>query len=315
MARRFLVLGGAGYVGARLSELLLGLGDVVVTARKLTPAKRAWAESRGEGLALQAFDSKVTDKATLKGPFDCVLNLATPGAAENGKDAAGSLAGALASLDTGLGLLKSGQAKRLVHFSSFHVYGRPGDTSYRETDTPSPTHPYGQAHLACEERARPYFKSHSVVVLRPTNIVGAPAHADLGPQEKLFFLDCCRQAAADRAIRLNNDGKAQRDFVPFADVLSAVERVSLTDSVASGIYNLALGHSQTLHTFVGSLARLASKFNGEVGVTLGKAQDAFEKPFRVSTQALENTGWMPKGDFDQEILSTLNFYKRKAIAA
>ncbi len=316
MAKRFLILGGAGYLGARIAQLLLELGEVTVTARNLTPAKQVWARSQGTKLTLRAFDSSAVEPVSLRGPFDCVLNLATPGSSESAKDPQRARAGALASAELALQLVKTGAASRLVHFSSFHVYGQPGQTAYDESDTPHPKHPYGQTHLAVEESLRPHMENHSVLVLRPTNMVAAPAHPDLGLQDKLLFLDCCRQAARDGIIRLVNEGGAQRDFLPLADALSAIKQIATAERVPSGTYNLALGKSQSLRTFVERIAKTASGLlDREIRLAYGDGRDPYDKPFSVATAALQSLGWKPKADFEPEIRSSLRFFQNRAIAA
>lgn len=307
-ARGILILGGLGYLGSRLAEALAGDGPVTVSSRRTSAARTRWLAAHAPAVTWQHFDSG--DASDVTGEFDAVINCATPSAAEAGRDPAGATELALKTVETCLRLLKDGRARRVIHFSTFHVYGSPDSRVIRETDAPRPTHAYGEMHLACEQTLRA-FRSHApIAVLRPTNIIGAPAHGDLGVQSNLLFLDCCRQAACDQKIVLRSNGRGYRDFVPMEDAIRAVQLLLGQDVAGPEMFNLATGEAVTVALAADQIRQeAASWLNVPVELVLGSSEDAFGQKFVVDRTKLATKGWEPRGSVQQEIRDTLDFFR------
>jgi nucleoside-diphosphate-sugar epimerase len=294
--QRYLLVGGAGYFGARLAEALAG--EVVVTQRSAAPEREAWARARS--IEMVSYDS-TAGCLNVAGEFDAIINLASPGAAEAARDPEAAMQRAQRVAADCLSLLKAGRAGRLLHFSSFHVYGAGGRAKFAETDALVPIHPYGRSHAMCEVLVLAHEKT---LIIRPSNMVGAPAHAALGDQAKLMFLDLCRQAAAG-TIRLQNDGLSYRDFLPFEEAISAV-RVLLNASLScERIFNLACGQSTRLDVVAQMIQRVA----GAESLEFGSGSDAFRVPFEVDVSRLRALGWEPRASLEDETRRILSFYR------
>ncbi len=296
---RYLIVGGAGYFGSRLAEALQGEAEVTVTRRSDSPIKEDWIKRRG--LWGVRFDSAVSDTIAVEGRFDAIINLAMPGAAEATRDPEAAREQALSTVRACVRLLDAGQAARLLHFSSFHVYGTGGRSSYDEADEPAPIHPYGHAHLACEKYLA---NDERAWIVRPSNMVGTPAHADLGDQAKLLFVDLCLQAAAG-VMKLQNDGLSYRDFLPFSDAIAAARLLLRASPQKERLFNLAHGESLRLDEAARLIQRSAS-----VPPTLefGNGQDAFRQPFNVRTNRLKNLGWQPAASLEDEASHMVKFF-------
>jgi nucleoside-diphosphate-sugar epimerase len=294
--QRYLLVGGAGYFGARLAEALAG--EVLVTQRSAAPEREAWALTHG--IEMVSYDSTLGG-LEVTGEFDAVVNLASPGAAEAARDSESAMQRAQRVAADCLSLLNAGRAGRLLHFSTFHVYGAGGRAKFAETDEPAPIHPYGRSHAQCE----PLVLAHpNTLVLRPSNMVGAPAHAALGDQAKLMFLDLCRQAAAG-AIRLQNDGLSYRDFLPFEDAISAVRVLLNAPLSGERIFNLACGQSTRLD----AVAQMIQRVAGAETLEFGTGTDAFRAPFEVDVSRLRALGWEPRASLEEETHRILSFYR------
>ncbi len=294
--QRYLLVGGAGYFGARLAEALKG--EVVVTQRSAAPEREAWALAHG--IDMVSYDS-TAGGLNVTGEFDAIVNLASPGAAEAARDSEASMQRAQRAAADCLSLLKTGHAGRLLHFSTFHVYGAGGRAKFAETDELAPSHPYGRSHAQCE----PLVLAHpNTLVLRPSNMVGAPAHAALGDQAKLMFLDLCRQAAAG-AIRLQNDGLSYRDFLPFEDAISAVRVLLNAPLSGERIFNLACGQSTRLD----AVAQMIQRVAGAETLEFGTGTDAFRAPFEVDVSRLRALDWQQRASLEEETRRILSFYR------
>ena len=301
--RRYLIAGGAGYFGARLAEALSADAMVTITRRSLPPHRAAWIERTG--IEAVAFDSARDSEFPTHDRFDAVINLAMPGAADVSRDAAAGRAQAHVTAKACLRLLDAGRATRLIHISTFHVYGGAGRASYDEMDTPVPVTPYGQLHLEIE---RMVLEDRRAVALRPSNMVGAPAHADLGDQARLLFLDLCRQAARGR-ITLHNDGLSYRDFVPFVDAIAAVRLLLDCDLDGYRLFNVARGEALRLDAAAALIREVAGV---APAVEFGDGQDAYRVPFTVNVDRLNSRGWQPRGSLAREVADTVRFFRECA---
>lgn len=307
--RAFLVIGGAGYVGARLAERLAQYGTVTVTGRRRSPERDRWLAA-GRGRIRWATYDADAGRPPDGTHYEAVFNLATPGAAEAAADPEAARRRALATVEAALTLLAAGKTRRLIQFSTFHVYGAPSPETprlwYGEDDPPQPTHPYGVVHAACETRLVE-ANLPGVVIVRPTNLVGPPAHVDLGPQWRLIFLDLCRQAAERRALTLLTDGTAYRDFLPMTAALDAVETLLTTPQPPLRCH-LAMGCALPLLDLARRIQQVARQRLGwTVTLAVGDRADAFRVPFEVETARLQALGWRPPTEaaLDAEIAATL----------
>ena len=308
---RVLIVGGAGYLGARLAQELSATMHVVVTYRSESPARRAWLDRHAPKITGIAFDSAKQDSIPCGGVFSAVINLALPGAEESARDPEGTMRSALATTNACLNLLNEKRAGRLIQFSTFHVYGPPVREVYDENTEAHPQHPYGKNHLACERLIQSSSCADDSFIVRPTNGVAAPAHGDLGPQAKLLFLDLCRQAAQENRITLDNDGLSYRAFVPFDDVLNAMHLLLKTDRPEHGArpMNLSAGSAYRLDEVAGQIRDAAlSLFGRKPELNFGTGTDAFRNPFTVSNAALCRLGWKPQANLKKEIIGALRFF-------
>lgn len=297
---RYLITGGVGYFGARLAETLGEKGEVMVTSRTLTPERERWLATHPH--ITHAFAPPD------HGEFDCYFNLATAGAGEAAADPQAAHAATRENVENCLSFLQQGRAKKVIHASTFHVFGAQPREVYREGAEPSPTHPYGEAHALGEKLFLENGEGLPVFVVRPTNIVGAPAHAGIGPQWRLIFLDLCKQAVETGSIKLLTDGRAYRDFVTMPDAIGAM--LFLLDAKPDGPapMHLALGHSMRLDELAERIRGIASvELGKEITLERGDRTDAFREPFTVETHRLNALGWKPSFDsLDEEIRRTLS---------
>lgn len=301
--RRLLLVGGSGYFGSRLAEALASDWNVTVTIRSPSPVRSAWLA--GQGLARISYDSAKQADLPISGDFDAIINLAMPGAGAAGRDPDAAVELGKRTAAACLALLRTGQAKRLVHFSTFHIYGPNAGPSYLEDTPPAPRHPYGQAHLAVEQLLLGNDLADRILILRPTNMVGAPAHADLGDQAGLIFLDLCKQAATMEKLVLRNDGDSYRDILPFSDAIAAVERLLGASDIRDRVFNLGAGQAITMRTLAETIASAA---DSRVAIDYGTGSDDFRTPFAVDISRIQSLGWRPSASLRDEASRTIGFF-------
>jgi UDP-glucose 4-epimerase len=308
-----LIVGGGGFFGARLAEAFAETGSVVVTSRSLSPERERWLARNGNRIVWQKFDSAQDVRLTSNDekPYDCVFNLATPSAGEATHDPSGARARALATVRACLDLVSAGRAVRFIQVSTFHVYGAKMRSEYADGATPQPTHPYGEIHALCECEA--LAAELSVGAVRLTNVVGAPAHCDLGPQWNLIFLDLCRQAVEKDEVKLLTDGLGYRDFVTVPDAVAAFRLLVAGCEARREPINLSLGKTMRLDDLARRICAVAGETLGtKVQLTLGERRDGFDRPFVVRSDRLRADGWVPENRLDDEIRRTVRMLKDSA---
>ena len=301
---RALILGGAGYFGSRLSEHLSKTHDVTVTYRSLLPHREAWLNA--SDLGRLHYDAATSSSIDMDESVDLLINLAMPGAREAARDTDAALAAAEHTAKLCCKLVSQGRAHRLIHLSTFHVYGENGGTNYCEDSLVAPKHPYGQIHHAVERRLLTSECADKIYILRATNMAGAPAHLDLGDQAGLVFLDLCRQSVCDGRITLGNDGSSYRDILPFKDAIDGVMLIAGCSENTPNVFNMAAGQSITLRTLAEAIA---SEAECKVEIEYGAGRDAFRESFQVDISRLKEIGWRPYRDLADEIAATFMVFR------
>jgi nucleoside-diphosphate-sugar epimerase len=304
MARpRALILGGAGYFGSRLAEDLAETHHVVVTYRSLPLRRKAWLEA--SGLDILHYDSATMTSVDTGGPIDLLVNLAMPGAREAARDTNAALTMGRTTAGLCAGLVAGGKARRLIHLSTFHVYGGDDSAGYAEDGPVAPLHAYGRIHLEVEQLLQASDGADRIYILRATNLAGAPAHLDLGDQAGLVFLDLCRQAAQDGRMVLGNDGASYRDMLPFTDAIAALRRLAGDVVTSQRLFNLAAGRAMSLRSLAKTIAAGVPR---GVDICYGTSTDAHRAPFEVNISRLTSLGWQPELIFAEEVAATLDAF-------
>src|SRR5207244_12743089 len=118
-------------------------------------------------------------------------------------------------------------ARRVVFFSTFHVYG---PTPPSEVDEGSPVDaltPYARAHLAGEAACTDANKEAGgpfAIVLRVSNGYGCPVDVAVD-RWTLAHNDFCREAVMTGKMVLRSSGVQRRDFGWVEDIAAAVDVV------------------------------------------------------------------------------------------
>ncbi|MCB2185089.1 MAG: NAD-dependent epimerase/dehydratase family protein [Deltaproteobacteria bacterium] len=306
---RYLVTGGAGFIGSHLVEALISRGDDVVVLDNLSTGKRANLKPAENGPGQLTFvEGDITDQSTclacMRG-VDYVLHQAARPSVQRSVDtplvthtvnATGSLNVLIAARDA--------HVKRVVLASSSSVYGDvagDGQTPKVETMVPRPQSPYAASKVAMEHYAAACCKVYGLetVCLRYFNIFGPrqdpeSAYAAVIPR----FLYALRDGG--RPI-ICGDGRQSRDFTYVSNVVAANLAACEAPGVAGEVFNIASGRNYTLLELLDLLAgylrvtpnpEYVPGRNGDVRHSLAalqKAQEALDYRVRVDfAQGIKN---------------------------
>jgi UDP-glucose 4-epimerase len=238
---RFLVTGGAGFIGSHIVDALLERGDEVHVIDNLATGSRENLAAGAEFHELDIRDPAVEALGAELKP-DVVLHLAAQ--ADVGTSVERPVYDAEVNVIGTVHVLEAARAAgaRVVFTSS-------GGAIYGECDEPAteeharmPLSPYAISKLAGEEYIAGWNRLHgtSHVVLRLANVYGPRQIPELEGGVVAIFLD---RLARGETCQIFGDGLQVRDFVHVSDVAAAFLRAAET---GTGTYNVGTGVATTV---------------------------------------------------------------------
>ncbi|MGC9434987.1 MAG: NAD-dependent epimerase/dehydratase family protein [Methanomicrobiales archaeon] len=250
---RYVVTGGAGFIGSHIARALSGDHDVVIL-----DDFSAGSRSRIADLPVECVAGSVTDPdllgevfASADGVFHQAAIVSVPRSVADPRrshdvNLTGTLNVLLAARDAGV--------RRVVLASSAAVYGDCPRLPLRESECPQPLSPYALQKSAGEAYAA-LVSSPGTVSLRYFNVYG-PGQDPASPYSGVIsvFADRIRQG---RPLVIHGAGDQTRDFVHVDDVVRA-NLLAMAAATPEGVYNIGTGKE----TSVLGLARLLADICG-----------------------------------------------------
>jgi dTDP-glucose 4,6-dehydratase len=310
---RVVITGAAGFIGSRLSELLvhdaerLGYDDVVLFdaltySGRLENVEDVLRDSRVRFIKGSINDEVVCDEV-LDGA-QAVLHLA----AESHVDR--SITGARLFYETNvLGtqqLLESARragVERFVHVSTDEVYGSIDEGAWREDHLLEPNSPYSSSKAGSDLAALAYQRTYGldVMVTRCSN--------NYGPRqfpEKLIPLFVTNLFDGVR-VPLYGDGLNVRDWLFVDDHCRGLLRV-LENGRSGEIYNIGGGTALTNVEITGQLLELCGA--DETMVQPVDDRLGHDRRYCVDwTKIADELGYRPEVDFEEGLARTVKWYR------
>lgn len=249
---RYLVTGGAGFIGSHFCDTLVARGDKVVVLDDLSSGKIENIASLGAQVELveaSILSGKLDD---LDGEFDAVVHLA---ALISGHDSLlepdeyvrANITGLLRVIE----FVAARKIPRIVFASSSTVYGNNDAPSLSEATLPAPISVYAATKLSGEHLLAMYGGMHgfSHCSLRFFNVYG-PRQAVDHPYANVTC-KFSHAAANGLPIRLYGDGKQTRDFVYVDDVVESL--LLVLGGSPSAVYNIGTGKETSIGDLIAAL--------------------------------------------------------------
>ncbi len=294
---RFLITGGAGFIGSHTAELLLSQGHTVTVLDNLSTGKK---ENLAFDKKVEFIEGDVKDKAACeraaKGQ-DGVIHLAAQVSVIHSLENPAHTH--QVNIDGTLNLLEASRkagAKSFVFASSCAVYGDNNQLPLMETATLKPLSPYAVSKLAGENYCGMYRQSHGLktCVFRFFNIFGS-RQDDTSPYSGVIAI-FAKRLLASQGVTLFGDGNQTRDFLYVKDLVKVLTLAgSHPESFTGPAYNLCSGKQTTVNQLFAHLSKAAGKSvstqfaparTGEILHSLGsyqlygKVADSLGAPFQ-----------------------------------
>jgi UDP-glucose 4-epimerase len=250
---KYLVTGGAGFIGSHLVEALLARGDSVRVADDFSTGLRENVPAGAVDLVQGDLANPVVAQCAVSGCEFVLHQAALPSVPRSIED---PVRANRANVDATLQVLlaaRDARVRRVVFAGSSSVYGDTPTLPKREDAPPNPRSPYALQKLAGEQYCRLFTTLYGLetVVLRYFNVFGPRQNPD-SPYSGVISRCVSHMAAGEPAV-IHGDGRQTRDFTYVSDVVAGVLAACSAPAIAGEVINLAAGGRVSLLEIVNVL--------------------------------------------------------------
>jgi nucleoside-diphosphate-sugar epimerase len=309
---RYLVTGGAGFIGSNTVDELVRRGHSVVVLDDLSAGKEEnLAEVRNKITFIKGSitDIEVIRKAIYEAEY--VIHLAARTSVPRSmKDPVETNR---INIDGTLNVLmaaRDAKVKRIVFAASSSAYGETPTLPKREDMQPMPISPYGVTKYVGELYAQTFGRCYGLenVCLRYFNIFG-PRQDPTSPYSGVLA-KFCTAFLEDTEPVIYGDGSQSRDFT-FVDNAVHANLLACEAPNASGkVFNVGTGARITLNDIVDTLGRISGK---PLAARYDPARDGDIRDSQADiTRARDYLGYEPLVHFDEGLERTFEWYRNVA---
>jgi nucleoside-diphosphate-sugar epimerase len=307
---RYLVTGGAGFIGSNIVATLLEKGHAVRVLDNFTTGRRTNIESFLSDIDLVDGDIRdfwtcldaaegcdyILHQAALPSVQRSVINPQTTNEINIG--------GTLNMLEAA----RRRRVKRFVFASSSSVYGDTPTLPKIETMAPHPLSPYATTKLAGEFYCKNYHDLHGLptVCLRYFNIFGP--QQDPNSDYAAVVPKFVTALLAGRRPTVFGDGEQSRDFTYIQNAVQANLIACESEATPGGVFNIACGDRFTLN-------QMFEVLRGIIGASVEPIyvdpRPGDIKHALAEIEAAKNTlGYDPEIDFRRGLELTVEWYRK-----
>ena len=311
---KYLVTGGAGFIGSHIVERLLKEGRFVRVLDNFSSGKEenlVFAKGLGKD-KFELIRADIRDKAACDSAcagVDYVFHQAALRSVPKSMEDPESYNDV--NINGTLFLLQAAskhKVKRLVMASSSSVYGDTDKFPEEESAYPLLISPYALSKLAGEYYCRIFseFFNLETVCLRYFNVFG-PRQA-LDDEYAVVIPKFIHCIINDQPPPIFGTGKQSRDFTYIDNVVQANILAATTPGIKHEVFNVANGKDNTVLELVDALNKIIGK-NIEPKFLPVRAGDVFRTLADVS-KIKAKLGYEPKVDFKQGLRRTVDWFKK-----
>lgn len=310
---KYLVTGGAGFIGSALVRTLLGrTAERVTVVDNLLTGHAANLEEVLDRVDWHRLD--IRDAAALEPVFegvDTVFHLAAiPSVPRSIDDPIPSHTVNIDGTFNVLDAARKAGVRRVVYAASSSAYGDTVVLPKVESMTPQPLSPYAVQKLVGEHYAAAFYKCYGLetVSLRFFNVFG-PRQDPSSPYSGVLSL-FMRHLLARTAPQIFGDGEQSRDFTYVEDVAELCWKAAHAPAAAGGMYNGGNGGCYTLNQVWSMLQKIEGV---TISPTFGppRAGDVRES-MADTTAAQRDLGHSPEVPIEEGLRRTLEWYRTKS---
>jgi len=306
---KFLVTGGAGFIGSNICAKLINQGSFVRVVDNLITGKKnnladildridfIEADMGDENVARKAM--KDIDVVLHQGALSSVPRSVDDPAATHKHCVDATFTLLLAARDAGI--------KRFVYAASSSAYGDTPTLPKVESMPPGPLSPYAAAKVVGEYYAKVFYEVYGLetVSLRYFNIFGP--HQDPASQYAAAIPAFVTAILKDEKPTIFGDGRQSRDFTYVDNVVEANLLAAKAEHTAGEVLNIACGRAVTINQIIEIINELLGK-NIKPLYTDPRPGDVKHSLADI-TLAQKTIGYKPTVHFKQGLQLAINWYR------
>ena len=302
---KYVVTGGAGFIGSHITKKLVERGDIVTVIDNMNTGKEKNLESVMDKINFIKGD--ILDTELLEGitkNVDGIFHQAALASVQDSFDEPDEYHNVNVNGTENILKLSKKYGFKVVYASSSSVYGNPIRIPIKESDEKNPINPYAETKLKKEGLAIEYSKMGvSVIGLRYFNVFGKGQSKEYAGVLKLF-LERIRDKLPPK---INGDGMQFRDFVHVSDVVNA-NLMSMDSDITHEFFNVG---TNTTITII-DLAKTIIEYSGlNIEPIFGPALDGDVHQTKANIDLIKKKiDWEPSimlVDWIKDIISSKKF--------
>lgn len=308
---RFVVTGGAGFIGSALVRSLIDEGTVTVIDNLVTGREANLAAVRDR---IEFHHADIRDPSAIAPLIygaDVVFHLAAiPSVPRSIDDPVPSHQ---VNIDGTFNVFRAaaqGGVRRVVYAASSSAYGDSETLPKVETMPPRPKSPYAVQKLVGEQYASVFYSCFGLetVALRFFNVYGPRQDPNSAYSGVLSLF--MKHLLAGTSPTIFGDGEQSRDFTFVEDVAALCLKAANAPGVAGKMYNAGNGGRYTLNQTWNLLQEMEGV---KIPVNYGKARPGDVRHSMADTAASKaELGHAPRFTFEEGLKRTLEWYRQEA---
>lgn len=307
--KRFIVTGGAGFLGSQLVRHLLPFAEKIEVIDDLSTgdAKQLPKSSKISFHKGDFFDEKLLSEVLPE--VEVLYHLACRNLVQSVEYPKVDFK---VNLEGGFRLLefvreKGKHLKRIVYTSTASVYGNAGKIPTSE-EALKPNLPYAASKLAMEHYCEVYHQLYHlpIAILRLSNVYG-PGQTSANPYAGVVskFFEALRNG---EALTIYGDGNQTRDFTYVEDVMELLLRAGQEERFVGRIYNVATGVETTIRHLADLVREVAGKPDHPVQYARKRQVDRVDRRCLDLDRIRKETGWEPVTSLKEGLKKTYAWF-------
>ncbi len=306
---KFLVTGGAGFIGSNICNKLVSQGCFVRVIDNLLTGKKSNLAGIADKIEFIEADMGNADaaRAAMK-EIDVVLHEgALPSVPRSVDDPAATHRHCVDATFTLLMAARDAKIKRFVYAASSSAYGDTPILPKVETMPVNPLSPYAAAKLMCEYYCSVFYKVFGLetISLRYFNVFGP--NQDPTSQYAAAIPAFVTSILKDTPPTIYGDGEQSRDFTYVDNVVEANLLAARAKQTKGEVINIACGEAITVNAIIDMINKIVGKNVKPTYVPSRKGD--VKHSLADITQAKKLIGFKPVVSFKDGLKKAIEWYR------
>lgn len=311
---KFLVTGGAGYIGGVCVEEMVKKGDEVVVLDNLSVGHKENIHPKAAFYQGDTGDGALLDKIFKEHQIDTVLHFAAfalvgESVKEPSKYFHNNFAQGISLLDS----MRRNGVDKFIFSSTCATYGIPDKSPIDENTPQRPINPYGESKLMLEKALKWYHSAYGMkyTIFRYFNACGATEQSMEVHEPETHLIPLIFDALMGKRPNITvfgtdyntQDGSCIRDYIHVLDLIDAhLKAIDYMGSNFANEFNLGTGKGYSVKQVIDTVKRVTGK---EIMVVLGERRPGDpDELVAKADKAFNELNWHPThSDLEQVVAS------------